>query len=124
MRVTDRDRGSATVWLLGLSLLLWTLTGAALLVGEAVVVRHRVEAAADLAALAAAERALAGARPACAAAVQVASEAGAALVRCAVVGRLSEVTAERRPAGLLGLAGPVRARARAGPGTDRPNRPP
>ena len=124
MRAPVRDRGSATIWVFGLVLLLWTVTGAVLLVGEAVVARHRVDSAADLAALAAAERALAGGRPACVAAAQVAREAGAVLVRCAVVGRVSEVTAERRLGGLLALVGPVRARARAGPGMSRPSRPP
>ncbi|MDQ6649249.1 MAG: flp pilus-assembly TadE/G-like family protein [Actinomycetota bacterium] len=114
-RVAGGERGSATVWLLSVTMLVSMLTGVVLLVGAAAVIRHRVEAAADLAALAAAERAIGGPQAACTAAGRVAVEAGAVLVRCSVIGAVSEVTAARRPPGILGLAGPVTARSRAGP---------
>ena len=46
------ERGSATVWVLALSGVLAVLGAACLLVGVAVVARHRAGAAADMAALA------------------------------------------------------------------------
>ena len=60
------DRGSATVWTVALSGVLATLGMAAVLGGAAVVARHRATAAADLAALAAAGRAVTGSTDACA----------------------------------------------------------
>ena len=54
------ERGSATVWVLALSAVLAVVGAAVVLVGAAVVARHRAAAAADLGALAAAGRAVAG----------------------------------------------------------------
>ena len=62
------ERGSATVWVVALSGVLAAIGVAAVLVGAAVVGRHRATAAADLAALAAAEHAVRGDPGACAAA--------------------------------------------------------
>ncbi|WP_240109754.1 Rv3654c family TadE-like protein [Streptomyces sp. MUM 203J] len=78
--------------------------------GQAVAARHRAGGAADLAALAAADRALEGEGPACEAAARVAGAQRADLVRCAVRGEIAEVTARVR-------LGPytVHGRARAGP---------
>jgi secretion/DNA translocation related TadE-like protein len=76
------------------------------LLGQAVVARHRAGSAADLAALAAADRALDGERPACALAARVASAQGAVLRRCVVVGEISDVTA---------AVGSAQVRSRAGP---------
>ncbi|MGW6392366.1 Rv3654c family TadE-like protein [Streptomyces sp. NPDC055103] len=67
--------------------------GAVLALGQAVVARHRAGGAADLAALAAADRALWGQAEACAAASRVAAAQGTELLRCAVRGELAEVTA-------------------------------
>ncbi|MFG2760244.1 Rv3654c family TadE-like protein, partial [Streptomyces wuyuanensis] len=83
---------------------------AVLAMGQVVVARHRAGAAADLAALAAADRALEGTGPACARAARVARAQGAEVVRCAVAGEIADVTA--------GTAlGPYRpeTRSRAGP---------
>ncbi|MBM7807180.1 secretion/DNA translocation related TadE-like protein [Geodermatophilus bullaregiensis] len=89
---------------------------AAVLVGAAVVARHRAGSAADLAALAAASRAVVGDPAACATAGEVAQANGAALTTCAVGdGAVVDVTVE---VGVrLGPLGTRRATgtARAGP---------
>ena len=108
-----RERGSATVLALGLCLALGLLTvaGGALL--SAVVASHRARAAADLSALAAAQRWLDGA-PAdltCAEARRVAGANGATVRDCVPVADSVTVTV-MVPAGRLG---PALARARAGP---------
>ncbi|MFH9429896.1 Rv3654c family TadE-like protein [Streptomyces sp. NPDC017615] len=104
------DRGSATVWSLGIIALLCVVFGAVLGMGHAVVVRHRAAGAADLAALAAADHWAEGTEAACAAGRRVASAQGARLVRCAIVGETSDVSAGSGH-------GPFTAevRARAGP---------
>jgi secretion/DNA translocation related TadE-like protein len=83
--------------------------------GVAVVARHQVEAAADLAALAAASRAAAGFGDGCAVAGRIAAANGARLAACRLSGPLAEVTAEKTlTAGRLGRYHVV-ARARADP---------
>jgi secretion/DNA translocation related TadE-like protein len=85
--VTSRardDRGSATVWVLALSGVLLSFGAAAVLVGTAVAARHRAEAAADLAALAAAGSAVSGTADPCVAASSIASANGAVLESCTV----------------------------------------
>ncbi|MGR6967291.1 Rv3654c family TadE-like protein [Geodermatophilus sp. URMC 61] len=110
------ERGSATVWVAALAGVLAAIGVAAVLVGAAVVARHRATTAADLAALAGAEHAVRGEPGACAAAGEVAGANGARLTACTVGdGAVVEV----------GVAVPVRlgplgvsragARARAGP---------
>ncbi|MER6103024.1 Rv3654c family TadE-like protein [Streptomyces sp. NPDC001832] len=64
-----------------------------LALGQVVVVRHRAGGAADLAALAAADRALQGPEEACEAAEEVAAAQGAVVVRCTVRGETADVTA-------------------------------
>lgn len=104
------DRGSATVWSLGAMALLCAVFGAVLFYGQAVAVRHRAAGGADLAALAAADHWAEGTTAACARAGRLAAAQGVRLVRCAVVGDTSDVTAAVR-------RGPFAAevRARAGP---------
>ncbi|MER7656700.1 Rv3654c family TadE-like protein [Streptomyces albidoflavus] len=106
----DRDRGAATVWAAVASAALCAVFAALLAMGHAVAVRHQAGGVADLAALAAADHWGEGEQGACARARRVAAAQGAEVVRCALVGEVSDVTAE---AG----AGPfaVRVRARAGP---------
>ncbi|MFJ1652012.1 Rv3654c family TadE-like protein [Streptomyces sp. NPDC088337] len=106
------DRGSATVWSVGAIALLCVVFGIGLALGEAVVDRHRAAGAADLAALAAAGHWAEGGAVACARAEKVARAQGARLVRCAIVGDTSDVTAAAQ-------RGPFTAevRARAGPAT-------
>ncbi|MDT0568907.1 flp pilus-assembly TadE/G-like family protein [Streptomyces sp. DSM 3412] len=84
--------------------------GAVLAFGQAVVIRHEAQAAADLAALAAADHWMRGAEGACATAERVAKAQGSRLVRCEVEGEISDVTAASG-------TGPLTAesRARAGP---------
>ncbi len=112
------ERGSATVWVLALSGVLAVVGVAVVLLGAAAVARHRATTAADLAALAAAVRAVGGDPAACDAAAQVAAANGAALSGCSVgPDAVVEVTV-----GVSVDLGPIgrptaRARARAGPVT-------
>ncbi|MFC5665052.1 Rv3654c family TadE-like protein [Kitasatospora misakiensis] len=113
------DTGSATVWLLAGVLLGCVAFTAALSMGVVVGARHRAESAADLAALAAADRLLVDADGGCGRAGAVAAAQAATVVSCTADLRADavEVVAEVPVAGLpLRLSvGPARARARAGP---------
>ena len=80
--MSARDRGSASIWLLGCCALLLTVALVAMLRTDAVYARHRAEAAADLAALAAAGR-IGTTGDICAAARAVAQSNGATLLSCA-----------------------------------------
>ncbi|MFE0702557.1 Rv3654c family TadE-like protein [Streptomyces sp. NPDC058872] len=104
------DRGAATAWAVFAACTLCMVFGAVLALGQAVVARHRAGGAADLAALAAADRALWGEVEACAAASRVASAQGAELLQCSVREEVAEVTTR-------GVHGPYRpeVRSRAGP---------
>ncbi|MFE6767424.1 Rv3654c family TadE-like protein [Streptomyces fimicarius] len=104
------DRGVATVWVAVTAAALCTVFAVVLALGQAVAARHRAGGAADLAALAAADRALEGASAACEAARRVALAQGAVLVRCAVLGEIADVTARSR----FGPYEPA-VRSRAGP---------
>src|SRR5262245_33216312 len=73
------DRGSATVWAVGGIAVIVGLLAASLWFAAAVVVRHRAESAADLAALAAASSAVAGEHRACDEARWVTDHMGAEL---------------------------------------------
>ncbi|MCZ2858315.1 Rv3654c family TadE-like protein [Blastococcus sp. VKM Ac-2987] len=110
------ERGSATVWVLALSAVLALLASAAVLVGVAAVARHRAGGAADLAALAAAGRAVLGDPAACTAAADVAAANGAELTGCRVeAGGIVEVAVVVPVRlGRLGLSA-AHGRARAGP---------
>ncbi|MEV7832458.1 Rv3654c family TadE-like protein [Streptomyces subrutilus] len=110
----SRDRGSATVWAALVATVLGAVFGGVLLLGQAVVARHRAAAAADLAALAAAATWAHGPERACAAALRVARAQDAALDACRLSGEVAEVTAH--PA-----TGPFapEIRARAGPPAER-----
>lgn len=120
------DRGSASLLVLSLAGVLALVAMLAVGVGAVAVARHRAAAAADLAALAGADRSLQGAGPACAAATRAARRVAAALTACRLDGDVVEVVATVRPPGPLGALGSARAVARAGPtaarpGTDRPS---
>ncbi|MEW2510535.1 Rv3654c family TadE-like protein [Streptomyces sp. NPDC046870] len=106
--MSGSDRGSATVWSLGAIAVLCAVFGAVLALGQAVVVRHRAAGGADLAALAAADHWAEGGPTACARAGRLAAAQGVRLVRCAIVGDTSEVTAA---AGRGPFTAEVRARA-------------
>ncbi|MFH8407893.1 Rv3654c family TadE-like protein [Streptomyces sp. NPDC018019] len=91
---------------------LCTVFAVVIAMAQVVVARHRAGGAADLAALAAADRALQSTTAACGAARRVAAAQGAQLVRCTVRGDIADVTARAR-------TGPFASdiRARAGPPT-------
>ncbi|MGY1452291.1 Rv3654c family TadE-like protein [Streptomyces sp. SS8] len=113
--VRSGERGSATVWAALCGLMLCTVAVGVLALGQAVVTRHRAGAAADAAALAAADHALRGAREACDAARRVAAAQRAKVVRCRVRDEIADLTVRVR-------AGPYSAgvRARAGPAAATP----
>ncbi len=115
-RRRDGDRGAATVWTAFAVCALCVVFGAVLALGQAVAVRHRAGGAADLAALAAADRVLWGEQVACAAAGRVAAAQGAELVECGVAGAEAEVTTRV----VRGLWAPA-VRARAGPAAPAPH---
>jgi secretion/DNA translocation related TadE-like protein len=75
------DRGSASIWLLACCALLLVVAFAGTVRAAAVVVRHRAESAADLAALAAAGQ-IGVSDGVCAAAARIAMANGATVVRC------------------------------------------
>ena len=104
------DQGFVTVWAAMATASLCVVFAALLAMGQGVAARHRAGAAADLAALAAADRAFLGRDAACRAAARVAGAQGTRVVRCAVSGEIADVTTR---AGF----GPYRpeVRARAGP---------
>jgi len=106
--VQGGDRGSATVWSVGAITVLCVVFGVVLALGQAVVVRHRAAGGADLAALAAADHWADGTAAACARAGRVARAQDTRLVRCVIVGEVSDVTAA---SGRGPFAAQVRARA-------------
>ncbi|WP_434451669.1 Rv3654c family TadE-like protein [Lentzea sp. E54] len=108
------ERGSAAVSGVAAMLLLIILTVAGAQAGSAVIARHRVTGAADLAALAAAARLTEGDDSACDQAKRVAAANGAELTNCAVSGW--EVVVE---VSAITPFGPANARARAGPAEDQ-----
>jgi secretion/DNA translocation related TadE-like protein len=97
------------------SLVLLCLTGGALSVGAAVAARHQAGTAADLAALAAADRVFDDPGEACAAGRRIAARHGSVLTFCQVDGEFVDVVAEVPLRGLLKGFGPVRVASRAGP---------
>ncbi|MGW4897926.1 Rv3654c family TadE-like protein [Kitasatospora sp. NPDC004240] len=116
------DTGSASVWLLALGLIGCAVFGAVLSLGAVIAARHRAESAADLAALAAADRLLLDEDGGCARAAGIAAAQRSVLVSCRVepsadaVEVVVEVPVTGLPPELAGLElGPARARARAGP---------
>ncbi|WP_412556237.1 Rv3654c family TadE-like protein [Streptomyces glaucescens] len=98
------------MWSVGAIAALCVVFGVVLALGQAVVARHRAAGGADLAALAAADHWAHGTAEACARADRVARVQGTRLVRCAVVGEISDVS-------VAAGSGPfaAEARARAGP---------
>ncbi|WP_323183876.1 Rv3654c family TadE-like protein [Streptomyces sp. NBC_01221] len=108
--LAGRDRGLATVWVAMTMATLCVVFAVVLALGKVVAVRHLAGGAADLAALAAADRALQGAEEACGAAEKVAAAQGAVVVRCVVRGEVADVTAQVR----FGPYEPE-VRSRAGP---------
>lgn len=92
---------------------LLSVTGGGVYLGSAVVARHRAQAAADLAALAAAARLAAGFETACAQATVVARQMRVGITSCTVDDLDVVVTIEVRLA--VDGGGRAQAAARAGP---------
>lgn len=111
------DRGSGTLWVLAVGLVVLIVGLAGALRGAAVVARHRASAAADFAALAAALQAVDGNANACAAARSTATANGARMSACAVDGSVVTVTVATRMVGSLANWEAQRS-ARAGPAPD------
>ncbi|GAA3994886.1 hypothetical protein GCM10022247_13300 [Allokutzneria multivorans] len=101
----------AAVGIAGLVSVLALLIG----LGSAQVQRHRAEAAADLAALAAAGQALAGTVAPCRAAERVGARMAVVVTSCRLDGWDALVEVRAVPNGPLPFVVPVVARARAGP---------
>ncbi len=119
--MTERDeRGIASILLLALSSVLVLVGMVIVALGAVSLARHRAAALADLAALAAADRTVEGAAPACAAAARVVARAGTGgvnLTSCRLLdgpGGPVEVAVTVRPSGPLGALGAATATARAG----------
>jgi secretion/DNA translocation related TadE-like protein len=109
------ERGSASLVAVAAMALLLAITVGGLYVGSAVIARHRVQAAADLAALAAAARLAGGADIACAQASAIARAMDATVADCVVDDLDVVITAEAPVAfGAWGV-GRAYAAARAGP---------
>jgi secretion/DNA translocation related TadE-like protein len=118
------ERGLGTILVLTVVALLLAVLGGVLALGQTLIARHRAASAADLAALAAADRALEGSAAACAAAAAIAAEHAAAITRCRLDGEIVEVTAAVVLPSALRALGPAMARARAGPAAREPRGPP
>lgn len=120
-RACSGQRGSATIWVLAAGALVLAVTYAAVLLAAVAAARQRAAAAADLAALAGARVALAGAGGAdadpCAEATRAAALNGARLDRCTATGDGVLVRASVSLPGPLTAfgTGTVGASARAGP---------
>ncbi len=109
------DRGSATVWAAGAVAVVLVIAVAGMHLGGVLLARHRAESAADLAALAAAGRSVAGQQVACARARGLAERMTVELVSCRLEGWDALVEVRVRPGGPLARFGSATARARAGP---------
>jgi secretion/DNA translocation related TadE-like protein len=116
-RGAPAETGSASIVVVALTGLLVLLGVAATFVVATVAAHRRVQAAADLAALAGATSAQsASADDPCAAAARVAAGNGARLSSCQLVGTDVLVTAEVQGPRFLGHSRVLEGRARAGPG--------
>ena len=114
------DRGVATVWAAGAIAVLVSVAAFGLHLGEAMVIRHRAEAAADLAALAAAARAVPGERYACDQARSITGRMRVQLASCSLHGWDALISVTAQPTGWLGTLGPATAHSRAGPTSRSP----
>lgn len=111
----DRERGSASLWLLAVGLVLVAAGLAGAAVGAARVARHEAHVAADFGALAGAARILDGPQAACAQAATIVLANEGRLATCTVDGLDVIVTAEVTVEPLPGLTRVARVSARAGP---------
>ncbi|MDQ3762952.1 MAG: flp pilus-assembly TadE/G-like family protein [Actinomycetota bacterium] len=111
----EGDRGVATVWAAGAIAVLVSTAAFGVQLGEAMILRHHAESAADLAALAGAATMVAGEHYACAQARRVTDRMRVQLVSCHTRSWDVLVEVAARPGGWLGRLGAATGRARAGP---------
>jgi secretion/DNA translocation related TadE-like protein len=111
----ESDRGSATVVAVAMMALLMSITLGIMVFGTAVMARHRAQAAADLAALAAAGRLASGSAAACASATSVVTSMRATLLDCRVEQLDVIIGVDVRVQLHRWGVGSARAQARAGP---------
>lgn len=114
-RHRGHDRGSATVWAAVGVAMIMTVFVVGLHLAAAVITRHRAEAAADLAALAAAGLAVEGAEAACRRAGEVAAAMGGTVTSCRLVGWDALVEVRIPVVGTVPGIDTAAGRARAGP---------
>lgn len=112
--VRTGEAGFATVVAVGLALVVMVVTAAVGAAGVVVATRHRVEAVADMAALAAAKHASGGPDEACAAARRLTEQEHVALLECRLDGMDAVVTTGLAAPGRLASLGLVHGQARAG----------
>ena len=117
--MTGRDRGSASVLMVGVMAVVMACAGAALVVAGYLIGVHQARGAADLAALSAAA-VYAGAEDGCAQARRTAQHNGARVTRCDRVGDEVDFVVTVRVAvdvatPIVGLPRAVSAEAHAGP---------
>jgi len=110
-----RDRGSGSLWLLAVGLLLVSAGTFGAAVGAARVARHQARVAADFGALAGAARTAEGAETACVRAAEFARANGAQVARCGVDGLEVQITVELSVTPLPGMVRADTVTARAGP---------
>ncbi|WP_329088928.1 Rv3654c family TadE-like protein [Streptosporangium sp. NBC_01469] len=112
----NAQRGSATIWTVGLMALVFAVAVAVVFAGMARVARHRAQSAADLSALAAAKLAFADPGRSCLRASSLAVDNEARVTRCSLSdGGIADIEVAMEIS--LPLKGPVAvtSRARAGP---------
>jgi secretion/DNA translocation related TadE-like protein len=109
------DRGVATVWVAGAIAVLVSVTVFGLRLGEAMVARHQVESAADLAALAGAATVVAGEQYACSQARRVTDRMRVQLASCQLRDWDVLVQATAHPPNWPASLVVATAQARAGP---------
>lgn len=109
------DDGSASIVVVWTTVIIALFGAGGLLLGSLAISQTRASQAADLAALAGAERVWADPAAACAMADDIGTAHGATLVSCQTVGLDVQVVVTAPLAGPLSALGQARATARAGP---------
>jgi secretion/DNA translocation related TadE-like protein len=109
------DEGAAALLVLVVMAVVAALAFVVVCTGCAMVLRHRVAAAADAAALAGATEADSGVGPACRAADRMATLDGGRLRSCTLTGAVVQVRVEATGSGWLRWLGAASLNARAGP---------
>jgi len=112
----DTQRGSATIWTVGLMALVFAVAMAVVFAGMARVARHRAQSAADLSALAAARLAFADPGRSCLRASSLAADNGARITRCSLgEGGVADIEVVMEVSLPLKGTVAITSRARAGP---------